>query len=169
MNYYLVDVELMFSRNPFVQQFQGQFSSIRPNFTEDVALESALTGGTRAIALPPALNNKNILVEIVGGGVTKNQPYYSHSMAIQVIDTYGQVRITEASTGKPIAAAYVKVYARTDDGRVKFYKDGYTDIRGRFDYASLSTNDLDQASRFAILVVSEQHGAAVREATPPQQ
>jgi hypothetical protein len=90
-------------------------------------------------------------------------------MAIQVIESYGQVRVTSAATGKPIPAAYVKVYARKADGQVKFYKDGYTDIRGRFDYASLSTNDLDDSRRFAILVVSDEHGAAVREATPPKQ
>ena len=29
-------------------------------------------------------------------------------------------------------------------GSVAFYKDGYTDLRGWFDYATLSTNDLDQ-------------------------
>jgi hypothetical protein len=168
VNYYLVDVELLFSRNPFVQQFQGQFSSIRPNVSEDVALDAG-TSGTRAIELPAALNNKNILVEIVGGGVTRNQPHYAHSMTVQVIETYGQVRITQEATGKPIPAAYVKVYAQTANGQVRFYKDGYTDIRGRFDYASLSTNDLDHAQRFALLVVSDEHGAAVREAAPPQQ
>jgi hypothetical protein len=52
---------------------------------------------------------------------------------------------------------------------VKFYKDGYTDLRGRFDYASLSTDDLGGVRKFAILILSEDHGALVREATPPKQ
>ena len=38
MNYYLMDVELLFSRNPFVQQFGGQFASIRPNASQEVKL-----------------------------------------------------------------------------------------------------------------------------------
>ena len=54
------------------------------------------------------------------------------------------------------------------DGRVQFYKDGYTDLRGRFDYGSLSTNELEQVSKFSILVMSDAHGAIVSEATPPQ-
>ncbi|MBS0203885.1 MAG: hypothetical protein JSS49_13350, partial [Planctomycetes bacterium] len=54
-------------------------------------------------------------------------------------------------------------------GQAKFYKDGYTDLRGRFDYASISTNDLDQTTRFSILILSEAHGALVREASPPKQ
>ena len=55
------------------------------------------------------------------------------------------------------------------DGTVKFYKDGYTDLRGRFDYASVSTLDKQPISRFAVLVLSEEHGATIREAIPPQQ
>ena len=51
----------------------------------------------------------------------------------------------------------------------KFYKDGYTDLRGRFDYTSLSTNELDFVKKFSLLVLSEEHGAVVREASPPQR
>ena len=38
VNYYLMDIELLFSRNPFVQQYSGQFSTIRPNLTATVEL-----------------------------------------------------------------------------------------------------------------------------------
>ena len=55
------------------------------------------------------------------------------------------------------------------NGQVKFYKDGYTDLRGCFDYASLSTNELDFVDRFSILILSEEHGAVVREANPPKR
>ncbi len=46
-------------------------------------------------------------------------------------------------TGQPLAKVYVKVYAQMQDNRVEFYKDGYTDLRGRFASTSLSTNQLD--------------------------
>ena len=59
------------------------------------------------------------------------------------------------------------VYARQQGGNVVFYKDGYTDLRGRFDYVTLSTDDLDRVERFAILVVSDDAGATVLEAAPP--
>jgi hypothetical protein len=55
------------------------------------------------------------------------------------------------------------------DGTVKFYKDGYTDQRGRFDYASVSTPERSPVTRFSILVLSDEHGALIREAAPPQQ
>ena len=88
---------------------------------------------------------------------------------MQTIEQYGQVRVAHQLTGAPLPAVYVKVYARLRDGAVRFYKDGYTDLRGRFDYASLSTNELDGAERFAILVLSDEHGAVIREATPPKE
>jgi hypothetical protein len=64
---------------------------------------------------------------------------------------------------------YVKVYSKMQDGAVRFYKDGYTDLRGRFDYASLSTNEIDGVSRFAVLVMSDSEGAIIREAAPPKR
>lgn len=177
VNFYEMDVELLFSRNPFVQQFRGQFSSIKPNATLKVSMtdDSADEGdrgpgsATKTIPLPPAFQNKNVLIEIEGAGVTKTQAYYAHSLTAQIVENYGQVKVTRQATGQPVPKAYVKVYAQMADGNVKFYKDGYTDLRGRFDFASLSTNDLDTATKFSILILSDAHGALVREATPPKR
>jgi hypothetical protein len=52
---------------------------------------------------------------------------------------------------------------------VKFHKDGYTDLRGRFDYVSVNTPERQAIERFAVLVLSEDRGALIREAAPPQQ
>ena len=62
---------------------------------------------------------------------------------------------------------YVKVYSQQKDGGIKFYKDGYTDLRGRFDYASLSTGDLESVAKFSLLISSKNNGSMVREAMPP--
>ena len=80
-----------------------------------------------------------------------------------------KVTVSSVKTGKAMPKTYVKVYARGTDGRVRFYKDGYTDLRGRFEYASLSTNDLDNVDRFSVLVLSDTEGAVVREVAPPKQ
>ena len=48
-------------------------------------------------------------------------------------------------------------------------QDGYTDHRGRFDYASVSTPEQGMPQRFAILLLSDEYGAQIREAHPPQQ
>jgi hypothetical protein len=40
------------------------------------------------------------------------------------------------------------------DGTVKFHRDGYTDVRGRFDYATVSTPEKSPPVRYAVLVLS---------------
>jgi hypothetical protein len=115
------------------------------------------------------LARQNVLVELTAAGKTRSRPYFANAMDVRLLENYGQIRATEAAGGKTLAKVYVKVYARLADGSVKFHKDGYTDHRGRFDYASVSTPDRQPISRFAILVLSEDKGALIREAAPPQQ
>jgi len=167
VNYYLMDIELMFSRQPFVQNRGGQFAYIQPNSTQDVKLPA----GQKAVTLdlPKALHNRNVMVEVVAGGKTRTQAYFSHSLVVQMMENYGQLRLTDQATGKPLPKAYVKVYSRMKNGVVEFYKDGYTDLRGRFDYTSLNTDQLAAVDKFAILVVSEAQGSTVREAKAPKR
>ncbi|MCP4375301.1 MAG: hypothetical protein GY794_03870, partial [bacterium] len=177
VNYYPMDIELLFSRNPFVQEHGGQFSLIRPNSTAKIALPKVSDGklGKHSFKLPEQYATKNVMVEVVAAGLTKSDAYFANSMSVQMISNYGQVKVANAKTGKPLPKVYVKVYARMKNGQVRFYKDGYTDLRGRFDYTSLNTNELDQVSKFSILILSEDskgtkgYGAVVRETAPPKR
>jgi len=167
VKYYLMDIELLFSRSPFARRDSSQFSQIRPNVTQTVKLP----GKARrlAIPLPETLHNSNVLIEVTGGGGSRSQAYYANSLVVQLIENYGQLQVRHKESGKPLPKTYVKVYARSRDGRIAFYKDGYTDLRGRFDYSSLSTNTLDNVARFSLLILNEEFGAVVREATIPQR
>jgi hypothetical protein len=167
VNYYKMDIELMFSQNPFLGRFGGQFSSIRPNDTAVIKLDPTKTSTT--FDLPAAFTNSNVMIEITAGGVTRSQAYYPNSLSLNFIDTYGQLRVASEKTNTALPKVYVKVYARLKNGQIEFYKDGYTDLRGRFEYSSLSTNDLDNVDRFSILILSDTEGAVVREVAPPKQ
>ncbi|MBT7302623.1 MAG: hypothetical protein HN849_24050, partial [Victivallales bacterium] len=165
LNFYRMDLELLFSRTPFLMDISDQFSIIRPNATQVVKL--AKGKASRAIAIPKEFAKVNTMVEVVGIGQRKAKPYYPNTMTVQMIEAYGQIKVTQAGGRKPLSTVYVKVYARQQGGKVVFFKDGYTDLRGRFDYASVSTGDVGQVERFAILVLSDTAGAVVREAKPP--
>jgi hypothetical protein len=167
VNYYLMDVELLFSRNPFVQEISGPVASIRPNFSETVKLPAGQA--KRTMPLPKDLVSRNVLVEITGAGKTWSRPFYANAMDVRLLENYGQVRVAESAAGKPLPKVYVKVYARLADGTVKFHKDGYTDLRGRFDYATVSTVEQQPINKFAVLVLSDERGAQIKEAAPPQQ
>jgi hypothetical protein len=164
VNYYLMDVELLFSRNPFVAQGSGQFSLIRPNETALVNLPK--TVNKLAIPLPDSLLDKNVLVEITGNGKTRSVPVLANAMSVTMNENYGQLQVTDAVNGKMLSKVYVKTYVRLANGTVKFHKDGYTDHRGKFDYASVSTPEASPITKFGILVLSDTQGAIIREVAP---
>ena len=90
-------------------------------------------------------------------------------MTTYISQGFGQLQTTDSESHLPIASTYVKVYAKYPGGQVKFYKDGYTDARGRFDYASVSAADAQGASRFAILVLDEEKGATLHDVAAPNR
>ncbi len=167
VNYYLMDVELLFSRSPFVQQSSNQFSLIRPNETKEYKLPNFQD--KISIPMPENLADKNVLVEIVANGKVRSQPVLANAMAVTMNENYGQLQVTDAVNGKMLPKVYVKTYVRLADGSLKFHKDGYTDQRGKFDYASVSTPERSPIAKFGILVLSETQGALIREVAPPQQ
>jgi hypothetical protein len=163
LRFFVMDVELLFSRQPFVHADISRFSFIEPGHREYLTNPP----GEHRIAWPPALRGKNVVVEAVGVGQRKARIHYANDLTTHLAQQYGQVRVQRASDRAPLAATYVKVYAQKHGGAITFYKDGYTDLRGWFDYASLSTTDLDHVEKFAILVASDHAGSAILEAGPP--
>src|SRR5581483_1171293 len=135
----------------------------------------------------------NVLVEILGAGLRKAQTYHANTLKLTLAESYGRLEVRDDAQNKVVSKAYVKVYARLHNGTVRYFKDGYTDLRGRFDYASLnssespapvrpmggggsgegmnyqmlSPSELGEVERFAILLVSDAHGADVREVDAP--
>jgi hypothetical protein len=166
VRYYQMDIELLFSRNPFVQQEGGSLMSIQPNRMETLPL--AEKKGKQEIAIPKDFTARNVLVEVSSGALSQSQVLVSNAMDITLADAFGRLQATSGND-KPVERAYTKVYARHKDGTIRFYKDGYTDLRGQFDYASLSTNDLDSVDRFAILILHPELGAWIREVSPPKR
>jgi len=69
---------------------------------------------------------------------------------------------------QPLSKVYVKTFAKEKNGGSEtFYRDGYTDLRGRFDYALSSSSDINQIEKFSILVCSDDFGSIIKEAGVP--
>ncbi len=193
INYYLMDPEFLFSSSPFVTRDAGRFSIINPTLT---AVQSLPAGRDNLeIPLPARFAQANVLVEVLGAGLRKAEAYHANSFKLAVTENYGRLELRDQAGDRPVGKAYIKVYARLRNGTVRFYKDGYTDLRGKFDYASLNSGsppqpvagepgeaggangldyqmlrpgELDSVDRLSILVLSDTHGAAVREVAPPR-
>jgi hypothetical protein len=194
LNYYLIDPEFSFSSNPFVSEDAGRFAIIKPAQSTPVPLPA--DKNALDVPLPAAFTKANVVVEIVGAGQRKAQVYHANTLQVALAENYGRLEVRDAAAGKPLSKTYVKVYARLNNGTVRFFKDGYTDLRGKFDYASLNSSDtaqplqllprssapggsldsqmlkpgeLDAVARLSILVLSETHGALLREVSPPRE
>lgn len=167
VNYYEMDLEFLFSSKPFVSGGSGQFSFIKPNFSEQKELPA--DAEVLTFAIPEAFASRNVLVEVVAAGRTESVAIYSNSLKVQITAAYGQIEVLGEQDSKPLPRTYVKVYAKMKTGEVRFLKDGYTDLRGKFDYVSLSTGELDEVEDLSLLVMSEANGSLVREVAPPQR
>ena len=170
LNFYEMDIEQLFSRSPFAQNNLEGFSLIRPNMTTEVKLAASKKGqGVKNLTIPDELKNKNVLIEVVAADQTRAKPLFTNSLAIGMFENYGQIQVRVEKTALPLAKAYVKVYAQTSNGSIRFHKDGYTDLRGRFDYVSQSNRANDGIRKYAILIMSEDNGSVIRQANPPRE
>ena len=167
INYYPMDIELLFSRNPFVQKQINEFMIIKPAETSTIDLPQQKS--VQIIELPEIYQNKNLIVEMTAQGKQQSHVCYANSLQLQIMENYGQLRLTHSETHAPLPKAYVKVYAQMTNKDIQFHKDGYTDLRGRFDYVSLNTEELDLIEKFALLVIDETYGSVTREVKVPKK
>ncbi len=195
VNYYLMDPEFLFSSSPFVTRDADRFGIIQPTLSAVQPLPAGKD--TLEIPLPARFAKANVLVEVLGAGQRKARAYHASTFKLTVAQNYGRLEVRDRTTDRPVPKAYVKVYARLGDGGVRFLKDGYTDLRGKFDYASVNSgeaavpspvplgagrgetggidhptlrpDEVGRVEKLAILVLSDTHGAAVREVDAPRR
>ncbi|KAK3288505.1 hypothetical protein CYMTET_4022, partial [Cymbomonas tetramitiformis] len=179
-----VDVEMLFSTAPFSAGLLSgaksggaglnRFAYVEANHCVALSTAQLDSDGCGTVALPEAANG---VVEVTCGELSRSLPHCAHRLALTVVQAEGilqvnmkkQEREGEGSRQRPIAGAYVKVYAHKN-GKAEFHKDGYTDLLGRFDYMAVSSgaNAVRSIRKFAILVVCEA-GAVSREVLPPHE
>ena len=165
LRFYELDVEFAFSARPFAGEDGTAAAFVQPNLRETLELPADRTELT--LELPERFAQKNVLVEVRGAGLVRSRTWFANALQVRFVESWGQVAVSEPGTGAALPKVYVKVFARLPSGEVRFHKDGYTDLRGRFDYASVSDDPNAGAERYAVLVLDEQRGAVIRELTPP--
>eukprot|EP01083_Nonionella_stella_P069902 186637_1 len=179
INFYGMNTELLFSIDPFTfaagdkEKRKNVFDYISPGVSlADVALED---GNAALIDIPLALMNQNTFIVVEScedadavNAVSHSDTFYDHQLMTQIKETYGQIKVLCKTDHKPIKKAYIKVFAKGENDKNEFYKDGYTDLRGGFDYVSVSSGQLQNAQQFAILIVTKDYGCAVKYAKKPK-
>eukprot|EP00352_Strombidinopsis_acuminata_P000577 CAMPEP_0176341388 /NCGR_PEP_ID=MMETSP0126-20121128/2339_1 /TAXON_ID=141414 ORGANISM="Strombidinopsis acuminatum, Strain SPMC142" /NCGR_SAMPLE_ID=MMETSP0126 /ASSEMBLY_ACC=CAM_ASM_000229 /LENGTH=144 /DNA_ID=CAMNT_0017686177 /DNA_START=3188 /DNA_END=3622 /DNA_ORIENTATION=- len=110
-----------------------------------------------------------MVIEINGEGKQKFKSFYSCELKVNIIEAFGELKVTNKNTNQALPCVYVKVFA-WDSSKNKefFFRDGYTDIRGKFEYAKTSGDKLKNASKFSILITSDDFGSEIKECGIPK-
>jgi len=164
VNYFVVDIEVKFSIDPFSREESSTFSYINPNFSQPLDLLTNDNSHNQLLetthAIPEQLRRQNLVIQVKSAGLSFFVNYFSSSLAIHNLESLGQIKVLDLE-GKPVEKAYVKVFAQKRSGQSSFHKDGYTDFKGNFDYLTLNLEDTDSYQQLSILVFSKQHGSKI--------
>jgi hypothetical protein len=167
VRYYPVDVEFLFSTSPFTDgRNAGGALDLVPNRRDVIELPA--DANRLEIDLPAEFRNANVIVAAKAGPRTATTSSFEHQIDVRWAEDQGQLQVLDATTGRPLPRAYVKVYA-VGTATPHFYKDGYTDLRGRFDYFSVSgvrPTD-EERTKLSVLILTEDRGAMVRTIDAP--
>lgn len=164
VRYFRTDLENLFSQEPFAEVSEQFTPTIRAHLTQSVELSQP----EQTVAIPEEFQHNNSLIEVRCHGLQQVLRYPHNHMNIQWFETLGWLQVNDQRSGEAKPQVYVKVYAKLKNGSETFYKDGYTDLLGRFDYVSLSLDMLSQVERFSILVIDQELGAVRKQAAPPK-
>lgn len=143
IKYYLINAEILFSRAPFLKDNAESFSYVKPFHTvaqqmvPEAADEATMNSTVRkVIQVPAELTNQNMVIEILGQGKQEFKTFYSNQIKVTTLETFGELKVTHNTTGKPLPSVYIKVFAQHKNGGADFFfRDGYTDICGKLEYA----------------------------------
>ena len=154
-----VDLEVLFSKDPFLQGdgSQGGDPAIRPN--ADLQVPLASNAAETTVDLPEGLRKGNVLVSAESGTKKLLKVLDSRDLELRHTPVSRNVQVLDTATTKPLPKTYVKVYAEMNSGEIVFHKDGYTDLRGKFDYLSNTAVDASTVKRVAILFSHPEKGA----------
>ncbi|KAL3662931.1 hypothetical protein V7S43_011879 [Phytophthora oleae] len=186
--FYPIDVELMFSTEPF-NTFSDSAASasslllVEPRQQLSVSLSTPAADSSMAktiVQIPDELRASQMMVrvrEITSSRTVKSVappinivlPFFNSSLHVEIMTQCGILQVLRG--GLPVSSCYVKVYAKVSSGgsrtKTEFFKDGYTDLLGKFDYVGINGDIISNIEKFSILISHDKFGASVEQADPP--
>ena len=165
IKFYLIDLEILFSRTLSLKSNSNDFSFVQPNFSHELKVENSTSEAITKFEIPKEYTTKNIFIELSTGSIKQFETYFSANLNVIINENIGELKVLNSDL-KPVIKAYVKCFAKVG-GSNQFYKDGYTDLRGKFNYLALNTDQLKDASMFYIFVSDDDLGSMIKECRPP--
>jgi len=99
--FYKIDLEVLFSRNPFITQGKDEFSYIQPSEIQKIQVQNPQDLQKRTVSIPQNLQKHNLHVELRAEDKTCSVTYFSTSLHVHILENYGQVKVLD-SNDKPL-------------------------------------------------------------------
>ena len=161
LSLYHIDLEVLFSKDPFLKGgVDSSLPPIAPNQSTTITLAEGR--GETSYQLPEDFQQGNILVAAESAGTKQFEILDSRLMETRIVPLERTIQVIDPANNKALSGSYVKVFAESGDGSITFHKDGYTDLRGKFDYLSHTAIDAASIRRVAILVSHPEKGSLTR-------
>ena len=185
IKFYLIDLETMFTRDPRISEIMDKdrnkennskngikehFGYVQHNYAETIKIDREKINKNESSTfydIPQKYKNKNLFVEVKAESFKLFDLYLSSNLYVIITESLGELKVVD-SNFKPVIKAYVKVYVELNNNEVQFYKDGYSDLNGKFNYLELNTDQLKNSKKFYIFVSEEKQGAIIKECYPPK-
>eukprot|EP00825_Cyclidium_porcatum_P044612 TRINITY_DN6596_c0_g1_i2.p1 TRINITY_DN6596_c0_g1~~TRINITY_DN6596_c0_g1_i2.p1 ORF type:complete len:832 (-),score=173.17 TRINITY_DN6596_c0_g1_i2:223-2718(-) len=168
IKYYLFDMELLFSMHPFLAQNFEKFGLIYPNYEQSIELQKSQENQIIQVDIPKQLAGKNMFIQVIGMSKKIEITHFSNALQIQTFEAKGVIKVTNINK-QPLSRVYVKCYAKMQDNQEYFYRDGYTDLNGKYDYLASSAGNVTEIQKIALLVISENLGQTMLRIDPPKK
>lgn len=168
LEFYRIDLEVLFTQDPFESKLNSSLTNVIPFLSQSHSVTKQSDFQVAEYALPETLHTENLLIRVLDDSkqshLLKFIPFKLESI---LNEEYGILKLIDKTSNRPVPKVYVKCFAKMASGQVRFFKDGYTDLRGSFDFASMNTSGASKAKQFCLLVLSREHGSKVLHSKPP--
>jgi len=169
LKFYKIDIEILFTRSPFIKETNMDFDFVKPNKIINLEVENKKSKNEelKSIPIPDELKKTNFYLEVTSGNKRAYDIYYSSSLNYSLVESIGEIKVMDEKLNS-LPKVYVKCFCERKNGAVLFYKDGFTDLRGKFNYLQLNNDLVKDVKRFSILILSKDNGSRIVICEPPK-
>lgn len=180
-----IDLEVLYSVNPFLGNSFQSLVYVKPTYswTEEVSrkknihfqnfnffLETETQDKEmfeKKFSIPEKYSSTSAIIKVRGDSLTKIFIFSHNELTLKINKLSGYIKVTSSTTQKSLPQTYIKCFVKMKDGKVNFFKDGFTDMRGCFEYCNFEGVDTSNMSRFSVYVDNENLGSLVQEIEIP--
>ena len=112
VSYYEVDLEILFSKDPFFNKdMTSGFNNVQPTTREVKTIKSDSSETKTEVAIPAHLKSKNLVVYVQTDLISEKIRYIPTDLRVIVSSDSGYLKVTDPATKKPLSKIYVKTFS----------------------------------------------------------